>query len=234
MPDAGASRKRQISGWRIPDGLMTAGSGAERAPKAVFNRVAGRATTDLPRAGRKCDAASPRATSRIFARALVCAAISDCAVRLKNFAQWNSIYRPAMRIAGCAGAIMAAPFRRSFGAAFFPFWALDSCGWDAQGGQSRQTGGLRNNPRAGQAISKHLYGTITYDQYSITVACYLCNTHPKTVCRVPFRAVPLLRVHGASVIVMLRRRGASRGRPVLGGSLKSLAFMRECPKARSG
>jgi hypothetical protein len=116
----------------------------------------------------------------------------------------------------------------------FPFWALDSCGWDAQGGQSRQTGGLRNNPRAGQAISKHLYGTITYDQYSITVACYLCNTHPKTVCRVPFRAVPLLRVHGASVIVMLRRRGASRGRPVLGGSLKSLAFMRECPKARSG
>ena len=35
MPDAGASRKRQISGWRIPDDLMTAGSGAERGPKAV-------------------------------------------------------------------------------------------------------------------------------------------------------------------------------------------------------
>ena len=51
--------------------------------------------------------------------------------------------------------------------------------------------------------------------------------------RQPFRAVPLLRVQSPSVIVMLRRRGASRGRPVLGGSLKSLAFMRECPKARS-
>jgi hypothetical protein len=29
MPDAGASRKRQISGWPISDGLMTADSGAE-------------------------------------------------------------------------------------------------------------------------------------------------------------------------------------------------------------
>jgi hypothetical protein len=45
--------------------------------------------------------------------------------------------------------------------------------------------------------------------------------------------VPLLRVQKSSVIVIGRRRGASRGRPVLGGSLKSLAFMRECPKARS-
>jgi hypothetical protein len=39
MPDAGASRKRQISGWRIPDGLMTASNGAERAPKAVSKAV---------------------------------------------------------------------------------------------------------------------------------------------------------------------------------------------------
>ena len=143
----------------------------------------------------------------------------------------------AKRVAGCAGAIMAALFRRSFGdirATFFPFWSLDSFGSEPRGGRSRQTGALRNNPGPGQPISKHPYGTITYDQYSITVACYLCNTHPKTVCRIPFGVVPLLRVQGASVIVALRRRGASRGRPVLGGSLKSLAFMRECPKARSG
>jgi hypothetical protein len=42
MPDAGASRKRQISSWRIPDGLMSAGSGAERASKLSLNSVAGR------------------------------------------------------------------------------------------------------------------------------------------------------------------------------------------------
>jgi hypothetical protein len=84
------------------------------------------------------------------------------------------------------------------------------------------------------AAQKNPYITMAYNETSITVACYLCNTHPKTVCRVLSGAVPLLRVQGASVIVMLRRRGASRGRPVLGGSLKSLAFMRECPKARSG
>jgi hypothetical protein len=29
MPDAGASRKRQISGWRIPGGLTTAGTAPE-------------------------------------------------------------------------------------------------------------------------------------------------------------------------------------------------------------
>jgi hypothetical protein len=72
------------------------------------------------------------------------------------------------------------------------------------------------------------------DESSITVACYLCNTLPKTLGLDPLEAVPLLRVQSPSVIVMLRRRGASRGRPVLGGSLKSLAFLRECPKARSG
>ena len=76
--------------------------------------------------------------------------------------------------------------------------------------------------------------TIAYAKSRITGACYLCNTHPKTPGLRPFGAVPLLRVQKPSVIVMLRRRGASRGRPVLGGSLKSLAFMRVCPKARSG
>jgi hypothetical protein len=127
--------------------------------------------------------------------------------------------------------------RRAFGdirATFFPFWSLDSWPGEARGGQSREPGICATIHAPERAISKHLFGTMTYDEYSITVACYLCNTHPKTVCRIPFRAVPLLRVHGASVIVILRRRGASRGRPVLGGSLKSLAFMRECPKARSG
>ena len=84
-----------------------------------------------------------------------------------------------------------------------------------------------------QAIDKSLYKTMACSESAITSACYLCNTHPKTDCGKPPEAVPLLRVQKSSVIVMLRRRGASRGRPVLGGSLKSLAFMRVCPKARS-
>jgi hypothetical protein len=48
----------------------------------------------------------------------------------------------------------------------------------------------------------------------ITLACCLCNTCPKTRWRRGFRAVPLLLVQGRSVIVLVRRRGASRSRPV--------------------
>ena len=48
----------------------------------------------------------------------------------------------------------------------------------------------------------------------ITLACCLCNTRLKTRWRRGFRAVPLLRVQGRSVIVFVRRRGASRSRPV--------------------
>ena len=80
---------------------------------------------------------------------------------------------------------------------------------------------------------KYLLKTIGCSKVLITAACYLCNTLRKRGGVRAFGAVPLLRVQKSSVIVMRRRRGASRGRPVLGGSLKSLAFMRECPKARS-
>src|SRR6478735_2328325 len=83
------------------------------------------------------------------------------------------------------------------------------------------------------AIRKRQLITMTCGETSITTACYLCNTFRKRRGVRRFEAVPLLRVQKSSVIVMARRRGASRGRPVLGGSLKSLAFMRECPKARS-
>ena len=100
--------------------------------------------------------------------------------------------------------------------------------------ENRRTDCLRNDPHAKSNQSetmlenKGLLGKLDH-------GCVLFVQHPSKNGRTcAFCAVPLLRVQGPSVIVMLRRRGASRGRPVLGGSLKSLAFMRECPKARSG
>jgi hypothetical protein len=102
-------------------------------------------------------------------------------------------------------------------------------GWKSRGAAARAT-----ISAAKGANRKQCGKTKACDESSAKVACYLCNTPAKNGSRAAFGAVPLLRVQGPSVIVMLRRRGASRGRPVIGGSLKSLAFMRECPKARSG
>jgi len=65
----------------------------------------------------------------------------------------------------------------------------------------------------GANINMH-YKTNSCSESWITSACYLCNTHPKTDRQTPSDAVPLLRVQSPSVIVMQRRRGASRGRPV--------------------
>ena len=84
---------------------------------------------------------------------------------------------------------------------------------------------LQPNRAPDGTFKKNLIKTISYRESSITTACYLCNTRRKRRGVGRFRAVPLLRVQTLSVIVMLRRRGASRGRPVLGGSLKSLAFL---------
>ena len=68
--------------------------------------------------------------------------------------------------------------------------------------------------------------SIACEKAAITTACFLCNTRRKTRETALHSAVPLLPVQGPSVILTLRRRGASRGRPVLGGSLKFLAFSR--------
>ena len=80
-----------------------------------------------------------------------------------------------------------------------------------------------------ETIRKYRIETVSCSETSITNACYLCITLRKTGGHRSLEAVPVLRVQKSSVIVIERRRGASRGRPVLGGSLKSLAFMRECP-----
>ena len=71
------------------------------------------------------------------------------------------------------------------------------------------------------SIRKYRIKTVSCRETSITNACYLCNTLWKRGGLRSLEAVPLLRVQKSSVIVITRRRGASRGRPVLGGSLKS-------------
>jgi hypothetical protein len=67
---------------------------------------------------------------------------------------------------------------------------------------------------ANGTIQKQQVKTCTCRNISITVACYLCNTHWKRGEAGAFEAVPLLLVQESSVIVISRRRGASRGRPV--------------------
>jgi hypothetical protein len=65
-----------------------------------------------------------------------------------------------------------------------------------------------------RTIQKYPFETVTCNKISITTACYLCNTGWKRRRVRLLEAVPLLRVQKSSVIVIGRRRGASRGRPV--------------------
>src|SRR5258706_3207423 len=52
--------------------------------------------------------------------------------------------------------------------------------------------------------SKHRDGTVTYEEGSITVTCYLCNTHPKTARDAASQADSLLRWHGRSANIGMR------------------------------
>jgi hypothetical protein len=64
------------------------------------------------------------------------------------------------------------------------------------------------------AIRNFRMQSYPYKESTIQIACSLCNTPRKRAKAGAFRAVPLLRVQESSVIVITRRRGASRGRPV--------------------
>lgn len=63
-------------------------------------------------------------------------------------------------------------------------------------------------------------------------ACYLCNTSLKTAGTAPFQGGPLLRDYDCWAMVIEATEGGIPRSSRLGVSLKSLAFMRECPKAR--
>lgn len=79
---------------------------------------------------------------------------------------------------------------------------------------SRRTRHQTGNPGANGTAKKISAITICCRRRAITSACYLCNTRRKTHSIGPLRSVLLLCVQGRSVIVIERRRGASRGRPV--------------------
>jgi hypothetical protein len=137
---------------------------------------------------------------------------------------WVAIGRSGDRPAWCVSSMVFLNMQGDRQAGNRWLSSLDSTRIEAGewGRGARQS--LQPNRAPNGTFKKYLRRTIAYAKSSITVACYLCNTHRKRRGVGRFGAVPLLRVQTLSVIVMLRRRGASRGRPVLGGSLKSLAF----------
>src|SRR5437588_12086704 len=63
-------------------------------------------------------------------------------------------------------------------------------------------------------FSKSSLIPMAYHPCSITIACYLCNTFLKTARTGRLCVVLLLRVQNCSWMLIVRRRGASRGRPV--------------------
>ena len=99
--------------------------------------------------------------------------------------------------------------------------AVDSATAPSIRGEGGVLGGSNRMLRCPQTVAgsigtirKYRIETMTCSETSITNACYLCNTLWKRGGAGPFEAVPLLRVQKSSVIVITRRRGASRGRPV--------------------
>jgi hypothetical protein len=95
-----------------------------------------------------------------------------------------------------------------------PFWLLDSAWIQCATGDNWAPGAHGMVVGENGTIKKIPYKTKAYEECSITVACYLCNTFLKTAATGPFRVVLLLRVQKCSGMLIVRRRGASRGRPV--------------------
>ena len=92
--------------------------------------------------------------------------------------------------------------------------AFDSMRERRAGGHERLLRCHTDNLGAKRAIQKYRIETMSCRETSFTKTCYLCNTLRKRGEAGPLKAVPLLRVQKSSVIVIGRRRGASRGRPV--------------------
>ena len=158
---------------------------------------------------------SSRLPSKTRAPAIPAAAQASVAVAICNAVGKGCFQRPRARRTGSpALEVLAFIMGDDLPAGIRWLWAHDSM---RRGGGKGKTGWKPSVARflvSNGTFQKISFKTISYRESSITSACYLCNTLRKRRGVSLFEVVPLLRVQNSSVIVMLRRRGASRGRPV--------------------
>jgi hypothetical protein len=95
-----------------------------------------------------------------------------------------------------------------------PFRLLDSASIQRIAGHKQAADAHTLVSGSDGAFSERVDKSVSYEEGSITVACYLCNTFLKTARTGPLCVVLLLRVQNCSGMLIVRRRGASRGRPV--------------------
>ena len=105
-------------------------------------------------------------------------------------------------------------FRDDFDSKISGFWLLDSASIQRWGGGQQAAAAHALIFGTDGTFQETVDNSDSYKEGSITVACYLCNTFLKTAQTGPFRVVLLLRVQNCSGMLIGRRRGASRGRPV--------------------
>jgi hypothetical protein len=95
-----------------------------------------------------------------------------------------------------------------------PFWLLDSASIQRSAGDKRAADAHALISGLDGTFLESVDNSSGYEGGSITVACYLCNTFLKTARTGRLCVVLLLRVQNCSGMLIVRRRGASRGRPV--------------------
>ena len=159
------------------------------------------------------DALVPASEDSFRARKIRVSAISCRRLRDKVGCDRNLRRLSKRRLFGLRNAAYLR-YRRGNASSFSPLTPLDSALIDARSGKPAGRGSHATIRAANGTNRKQFDRTKACEESPLEAACYLCNTFSKTACLAPFRAVPLLRVQKSSVIVMLRRRGASRGRPV--------------------
>jgi len=222
MPDTAASRKRQISRAAAP-GNSIFGFASARRFRRQSHGVAQASATAAGGGGRNSFCARKQRTSDD----------SDGAMEPQIGHEAGAVAPLYIRV-WCPGGLAHGLLHNDVdSAARTHFIVRDSqiCCADSpntlrEAGKTPPPTASRRDRRPNLVVSKTLNKTNSWSESSITAECYLCNTRLKTRARQRFQAVPLLRVHVRSVIVFVRRRGASRGRPVLGGSLKSTCATR--------
>ena len=257
MPDAWASRKRQIRGWRIRrcdlsgSELRTVAPGRLLARRLIrrrwFEASARRAATifdPLPRGNRVQASGQSRdghfeperqgflRSSPVAAQVFAAAISRD---RIRGLPRSDGVTDDgrcdAIAVERCLRAprcLASRRFRRRVDL-LVRFGARQAR--EAENGARHLL--TQQSFRQMRANRKSLYKTDTCEESAITIECYLCNTLPKTAsnCGLPSRS--FIACAGTFGNCDDATEGGIPRSSRLGGSLKSLAFMRECPKARS-